>query len=269
MTWSIYHQADFDTSQSANYGAFWEYHFNTFLPTRGWTTTQGQPANGSLATNGYEIFQCSKTFTLPDTTTKTQHYVYHFRPGFGTVTIYEWDNVDFAASSSQRAAINSMSTVWAIGSVRECTWLVSDESPDAWIMLSNNRYVAATELPTAGWLGTDMPDYAYPGSISDRRSRASGNASASSKTRRGWNTRPIVPLQLHRGDQYLLLQHTARPLLQVQQHNLRLDDHAGRGPCIRADRWHLPGCNPTPELMLDTGNTDLGILQWRLLVKRQ
>ena len=114
MTWSIYHQADFDTS--SDNALYWEYHFNTFLPTRGWTTAQGQPAGGSLSTSGYEIFQCSKTFTLPDTTTVTKHYVYYMRIGFAQATIYEWDNVDFDASAQQLGNLTGMSTVWGIGS---------------------------------------------------------------------------------------------------------------------------------------------------------
>ena len=270
MTWSIYHQADFDTS--SDYGLFWEYHFNTFLPTRGWTTTQGVPPGGSLTTSGYEVFQCSKTFTLPDATTVTKFYVYHMRTDFAQVTIYEWDGVNFGNSSQQRNTPSNMGTVWGLNATRECTWLVSDESTDAWIMFTNNNaYIAAAELPHAGWLGAEMPDWAYPSSTSS----VAGEAAFVNGQQ----------MQFHLGDsilggQYLLtnsflysystagsLTYSYNTLNDLYMKfngttNAQITMYADGASSVLVDGTYYLDLRPNSQngFMLETGNTDLGVL---------
>ncbi|MAH29415.1 MAG: hypothetical protein CL959_01870 [Euryarchaeota archaeon] len=168
MTWSIAHQANFDLSGANGYSAAHDYHFLTFLPSRGWTVTKGQPTNGSLPTTNNAIYQCSKTFTLPDATTTTKHWVYHLRFDFGIVETYSWDNVDFGTSAvTLRSESNVMSVLGGQGNNTEFTWLASDEHQDAWIMLSaDNTYVGGASIPVDGWLHNGY-DNLYPGLIAN------------------------------------------------------------------------------------------------------
>lgn len=152
MTWSIAHQGTFSESTNTEH-SYWDYHFMTFLPTKGWTVTKGAPASATAGefTSPGSVYQVEKAFTMPDGSTQTVRIIHYFRWSSSLYSAYTWDGVDFTNNHTFRLYFSSMSGFWQTASTAEGYWLVSDESEDAWMLLLGGRMMS-TSFPVDGWV---------------------------------------------------------------------------------------------------------------------
>lgn len=138
MTWSIYHEDTYDHTVSGGVSDLWEYHFETFLPTRGYTTTPDELGGiGGLGSDGqnYSTWGLERTFTFADGSTFDYKAIWYLRFPYGQVTAYDWDGTTGSGGGAVHVNDTGFYNFYVNQSGIRAKWLVSDEDTDAWLFM--------------------------------------------------------------------------------------------------------------------------------------
>ena len=135
MTWSVAHTATYSlsTGSLSSQSTPWRYHFETFLPSRGWTVRRCDGTEGYVWLDhaNEDAFQCHKQFTNFDGTTFDHYSVYEFEYNVGDLNVYE-ANSDYTTLTTRYA--DPTWDAYESGN-KTAYWLVSDQDDDAWIFI--------------------------------------------------------------------------------------------------------------------------------------
>lgn len=153
MTWTIAHTQTWTTGNTVATGLGpWEYHFETFLPSRGWTITEDE--DGGIGTAGVmgsnassKFYAVEKTFTNAAGATVDMKYIVELIFNYRYVAYYTWTGV--AGEGASTSSVYTQTNNYSIGQSGTSTyrWLQSDENQDSWMMCRGSDSLTAFSFP--------------------------------------------------------------------------------------------------------------------------
>jgi hypothetical protein len=164
MTWSITHEQEYTTTNAGNATDKepWEYYFETFLPSKGWTVSAGE--TGGLDASNYPFsynlaafWGVSKTVTDALGNSHTRSFIVSVSFNYRYIIYWEWDGT--AGGGIDVAARYDQANNYVVGGGTQ-TWrfLESDEDTDSWMVLTGNNVTAFNFPPSQTFLASPLVD---------------------------------------------------------------------------------------------------------------
>ena len=179
MTWTITHQQAFTTDYTLAGGrAPWDYFFDTWLPSKGWTVTDDE--RGGIAQGDYPYTWAQslwkgvqKTFTDALGDTKDVSYIVAVDLDDRHISYYQWDGtvgggIDVASRYTNTTNANITS------SSNPTTWrfLSSDQDTDHWMVFKDSNKIVSYSFPYSQVFLTSSNNQIMPALIRDNDSSA-------------------------------------------------------------------------------------------------
>ena len=112
MTWSLAYSQSFTTAGNLASGLGpWEYHFETWLPTKGWTISEdedGGIGSGPYGSTQSKFYGVEKTFTNAAGNTYDFKYIVELNFGFRYVIYYPWTGVAGAGAGLEPSCTSAL-----------------------------------------------------------------------------------------------------------------------------------------------------------------
>lgn len=164
MAWTVASDQTFNHDGTvANERQWAVYHFETFLPSKGWSILPGEDGGSGLGGGSNEdVWGCSKTITTLDGSTATAHYIVELEYQFTDLAISDWTGVPGEGYGSILVLNSSFDPFRRNAGSSRYIWLESDQNPDAWVLIADNKMIGGF-FGTAGYIESADPGFVtYP-----------------------------------------------------------------------------------------------------------
>jgi hypothetical protein len=177
MTWTIAHSQTFTTASSLALGlAPWEYHFETFLPTKGYTVTEdemGGITTGAMGTNAHSKFYgVKKTLTNAFGATYEFNFIIELIFNYRYIANYPWTGVAGEGADINDYVLNTSSTSVGFNGTETWRWMETDESSDAFMALADGDRLCSHVFPASQIITSTMDPLVLPSLISHNNAHA-------------------------------------------------------------------------------------------------
>ena len=277
MTWTITHQQAFTTDYTLAGGrAPWDYYFDTWLPSKGWTVTDDE--RGGMVSGDYPysynicVFKgIQKTLTDALGNTKVISYIVVIDLNYRYVSWYLWDGTPGGGIDLSSAWVNTNNNS-ITSSSNPTTWrfLTSDQDTDHWMVLKDGDTIVSYFFPFAQVFLSSSNNEIVPSLIYDDSTYSWLGNSASMEGRIGGTTFKesayLITPNFTWGHQsyYQTVAINTMPdmLLKVNgttTSQARLQSNAPTSLLIDGTYYMDLAPSLSTSYLLETGNSDLGV----------
>ncbi len=177
MTWTIAHTQTFTTAATLSAGLPpWEYHFETFLPTKGYTVTEdemGAITTGVMGTNANSKFYgVKKTLTNAFGATYEYNFIIELIFNYRYIATYPWTGVaGEGASTSDYLLFTSNGSVGQTDT-ETWRWMETDESSDAFMVFADGDRLCSHVFPASQIITSTMEPELLPSLVTHDNAHA-------------------------------------------------------------------------------------------------
>jgi hypothetical protein len=167
MTWSIAHTQTFTTSASLAGGLPpWEYHFETFLPAKGYTVTEdemGGITSGVAGNNSNSKFYgVKKTLTNAFGATYEYNFIIELVFSFKYIAYYPWTGVAGEGADISDHVLYTNNSSIGFNGTETWRWMETDESSGAFMVFADGDKLTCNVFPASQIITSTMDPVVLP-----------------------------------------------------------------------------------------------------------